>query len=197
MSRRLTDLAGPNIEAEEFLGAVLETAAQPLCVFDHDGVIRFVNPAALAALGYDRADELLGRQRHEAIHDRHPDGRPSGRGVPGVHAAKRRARRFAANWTGSSGASGSLFAVSYVSAPVAMTEGRGAVVAFADIEDTARAGCARHALEQQASFRRVAAIVADGTASAEVFAAIAGEAAQLLRITVSTSGASRATARQP
>src|SRR3954454_3090165 len=38
-------------------------------------------------------------------------------------------------------------------------------------------------VEQEASLRRVAAIVAEGTASADVFATIAREAAQLLRIT--------------
>src|SRR3954449_6120694 len=38
-------------------------------------------------------------------------------------------------------------------------------------------------VEQEASLRRVAAIVAQGTASADVFATIAREAAQLLRIT--------------
>jgi GAF domain-containing protein len=83
---------------------------------------------------------------------------------------------------------GSMFPVSYVSAPVAMTQGRGAVVAFADIEDRRRAQQVLREhdavlVEQQASLRRVAAIVAEGTASAEVFAVIARESAQLLGIT--------------
>ena len=46
-----TDLAGLNASAEDFLAAVLETAAQPIWVVDPDGLIRFANPAAIAALG--------------------------------------------------------------------------------------------------------------------------------------------------
>ena len=52
------DLAGLRVGAEEFLVALLETTRQPLCVIDHDGVIRFANPAAISALGYEDADEL-------------------------------------------------------------------------------------------------------------------------------------------
>ena len=177
MSRRLTDLAGPNIDAEELLGAVLETAAQPLCVFDHDGVIRFVNPAAVAALGYDEADELLGRQSHEAIHERHSDGSPSGAGECPMLRPQTTGETVHCELDWFFRRSGSMLAVSYVSAPIAMPEGRGAVVAFTDIQDRLHA-------QQQASLRRVATLVADGTASAEVFTAIAGEVAQLLDMTI-------------
>jgi PAS domain S-box-containing protein len=72
----LTDLAGLRVSAEDFLAAVLETVAQPIWVVDPDGVIRFANPAAITALGYDSADELLGRRSHETIHYKHPDGTP-------------------------------------------------------------------------------------------------------------------------
>jgi PAS domain-containing protein len=37
---------------------------------------RFANPAALAALGYDCADELLERRSHETIHRRYTDWTP-------------------------------------------------------------------------------------------------------------------------
>jgi PAS domain S-box-containing protein len=69
----LTDLAGLKVGAEVFLAALLEAAAQPICVVGPDDLIRFANPAALAALGYDRADELFGRHSHDTIHCRHPD----------------------------------------------------------------------------------------------------------------------------
>jgi PAS domain-containing protein len=72
----LTDRAGLSASVEDFLAAVLETAAQPIWVVDPDGVIRFANPAAIAALGYDDADQLFGRDSHETIHYRHPDGTP-------------------------------------------------------------------------------------------------------------------------
>ena len=76
MPRSLTDLSGLDVSAEDFLGAVLVAAEQPIWVVDADDLIRFANPAALAALGYDAAEELVGRHSHEAIHYRHPDGTP-------------------------------------------------------------------------------------------------------------------------
>ena len=189
MPRPLIDLAGLNVGAEEFLAAVLETLAQPIWVVDHTGVIRFANPAAIATLGYDDADELLGRQSHETIHYKHPDGTP----YPAAECPMLLPRRTGETVTRDVDwffrRDGSMFPVSYVSAPIAMPQGRGAVVAFTDIEDRLRTEqvIREHdamAAEQQASLRRVAALVAQGAASAEVFSAIAREVAQLLRVTM-------------
>ncbi len=41
---------------------------------DRQGACIFVNKAALGMLGYARADELIGRNMHEAIHHTRPDG---------------------------------------------------------------------------------------------------------------------------
>jgi PAS domain S-box-containing protein len=186
--RSLTHPAELDVSAEDLLAAVLETAAQPIWVVDPEDVIRFANPPAIAALGYDRADELLGRRGHEAVHYRHPDGTayPAGECPMLLGLATGETVRSELDWF--CRRDGSMFPVSYVSAPVAMPQGRGAVVAFADIDDRRRAQQVLREhdavlVEQQASLRRVAAIVAEGTASAEVFAVIAREAAQLLRIT--------------
>jgi signal transduction histidine kinase len=78
-----------------------------------------------------------------------------------------------------------MFPVSYVSVPIEMPEGRGAVVAFTDIEDRLRAERMLREHDavlaaQQASLRRVAVVVAGGAASPEVFATIAREVAQVL-----------------
>ena len=67
MSAPLTDLAGWKVYAEDFLAVVLQTTAQPIWVVDADGLVRFANAAAVAALGYDSADELCGRPSHETI----------------------------------------------------------------------------------------------------------------------------------
>jgi PAS domain S-box-containing protein len=185
MPRSLTDLAGLSVKAEDFLAAVLDTAEQPIWVVDPDGLIRFANPAALAALGYDHADELLGRDSHETIHSRHPDGTP----YPAEECPMLLPRatgetvRRERDWFFRR--DGSMFPVSYVSAPLDMPEGRGAVVAFADIEDRLRAEEVLRERDavlaaQQASLRRIATLVAGGAASADVFAAIAREVAQLL-----------------
>ena len=64
MPDSLIDLAGLRVGAEDFLATVLSTAAQPIWVVDPEGVIRFANPAAIATLGYDCADDLLGCHSH-------------------------------------------------------------------------------------------------------------------------------------
>jgi PAS domain S-box-containing protein len=76
VSDPLTELAGLRVDAEGLLAAVLEAAAQPIWAVRLDGVLRFANPAAMTALGYDSADELSGRRSHETIHRRHRYGRP-------------------------------------------------------------------------------------------------------------------------
>jgi PAS domain S-box-containing protein len=185
----LIDLAGLQVGSDDFLAAVLQAAAQPIWVVDQDGVIRFANPAAIAALGYDSADELFGRHSHETIHYQHPDG---------SHYPAADCPMLLPRTTGETVTSeldwffrrdGSMFPVSYVSVPLPMPSGRGAVVAFTDIEDRLRAERQLRerdeALEEQhAALHRVAALVAGGAPSAEVFSAIASEVAHLLGISL-------------
>ena len=185
MAESLTDLAGLSVSAEDFLAAVLETAAQPIWVVDPDDVIRFANPAAIAALGYGSADELFGRRSHETIHYKHPDGTP----FPAADCAMLRPRTTGDTVTSELDwffrRDGSMFPVSYVSVPIEMPTGRGAVVAFSDIEARLRADEVLREHDailaaQEASLRRIAILVAGGAASAAVFAAIAREVAQVL-----------------
>jgi PAS domain S-box-containing protein len=181
----LPDLAGLSASAEDFLAAVLQTAAQPIWVTDHDGVIRFANRAAIAALGYDSADELFGRNSHETIHYNRPDGTPYPAAecpmlLPLTTGETVRSER---DWFFRR--DGSTFPVSYVSAPIEMPDGRGAVVAFTDIEDRLRAERVLREHDallagRERSLRRIATLVAGGAASAEVFAAIAREVAHVL-----------------
>ena len=104
MPESLIDLAGLRVGAEDFLAAVLETTEQPIWVVDHDGVIRFANPAAIAALGYERADELSGATATR----RSTTGTRTARRSPPRSARccvrSRPARRSRASWTGSSAA---------------------------------------------------------------------------------------------
>ncbi len=80
---------------------------------------------------------------------------------------------------------GSMFPVSYVSVPLEMPDGRGAVVAFTDIEDRRRAEQVLREHDsvlaaREGSLRRIATLVAGGAASGEVLAAIAREVGQVL-----------------
>jgi PAS domain S-box-containing protein len=176
----LTDLAGLRAGAEGLLAAVLEAVAQPIWVVDPDGVIRFANPAAVAALGYDSANELLGRHSHETIHYKHPDGTPYPAAECPMLLPPTTGETVTSDLDWFFRRDGSKFPVSYVSVPIETPEGRGAVVAFADIEDRLRA---EHVLRErdavlgarEDSLRRIATLVAGGAASADVFAAIARE----------------------
>jgi PAS domain S-box-containing protein len=128
-----------SVEAQPFLKAILDCVAQPVWVVDHDGLIRFANPASLATLGYDDLSELEGKPSHETIHYKHPDGshyaaedcpllRPRATGET-VHTED--------DWFFRR--DGTMFPVSYWSAPIDTPNGRGAVLAFTNTEEQRRA----------------------------------------------------------
>ena len=185
MTGSLTDLSGLDVATDQFLAAVLEAIAKPMWVLDPEGLIRFANPAAIAALGYDSPEELAGRHSHETIHHSRPDGslfpadecvllRAVTSGQPTSNDLDWFFRR-----------DGSMFPVSYVSVPIAMPQGRGAVVAFTDVEERVaveRTQRERDALleSQQSAMRRVATLVTGGAQPGEVFAAVAEEVARVL-----------------
>ena len=54
----------------------VETLSEGVYGIDANGLCTFVNGAALRALGYDSAHELVGRHMHQAIHHTRPDGTP-------------------------------------------------------------------------------------------------------------------------
>ncbi len=173
--------------ADDVLAAVLQTVAQPVWVVDSEGLIQFANPAAVAALGYGSADELLGRHSHETIHHRHPDGTPYPASECPMLLPRTTGERVARDLDWFFRRDGSMFPVSYVSVPIEFPGGRGAVVAFTDIEQQRRGEQAlleREAqlAEQQAALRRVAGVVAQGASPTEVFAAVAREVAYVLEL---------------
>ena len=135
MADPTTGMIGWNVEAQQFLKAILDCVAQPVWVVDHGGLIRFANPASLAALGYDDLSELKGKHSHETIHYKHPDG---------SHYPAEECPLLRPRLTGETVHSdldwffrrdGTMFPVSYWSAPIDMPAGRGAVLAFTDIEE--------------------------------------------------------------
>jgi PAS domain S-box-containing protein len=174
----LTDLAGLEVRGEDLLAAVLKSA-QAICVVDPDGRIRFVNPAAVAALGYDSPEELLGRRCHETIHYRQPDGTSYPAADCPILLPSITGETLARDLDWFCRRDGSTLAVSYVSLPITMPEGQGVVVSFTDL--ASRAPLARLA-EEQAALRRVATLVARGVPDREVFTAVAEEAGQVLGV---------------
>jgi PAS domain S-box-containing protein len=134
--RRSTPGDGPSSSAElseamdEALHAAIAASADALYIVDPQGRIRFLNPAALRTLGYEDERQLLGRPSHDTIHYLRRDGSP----YPAAECPLLRPRlngetvRVEEDWFVKQ--DGSLVAVSYSSAPVALPDGRGAVVSF-------------------------------------------------------------------
>jgi PAS domain S-box-containing protein len=133
-----TDLTGLRISAEDFLAAASETAAQPVLVVDPDDAIRFANPAGITALGYDTADNLLGRHRHETIHYKHAGGAPYPAADCPMQLPRTTGQIVARDLDWFYRRDGSKFPVSYALLPIELPEGRGTIVTFADIEDSLR-----------------------------------------------------------
>jgi PAS domain S-box-containing protein len=185
----LTDLSGLNVDTADFLAAMLEATGQPMWVVDSDDLIRFANPAALEALGYDSAHELFGRHSHETIHYQHPDGTAFPAAECPMLLPRTTGEVVKSDLDWFVRRDGSMFPVSYVSVPLEMSDGRGAVVAFTDIENRMRAEQVLRQHEavlasREGSLRRIATLVAGGAASAEVFAAIAREVARVLGVSL-------------
>jgi PAS domain S-box-containing protein len=129
-------------EAEQALrerDAILAQVAQPVWVVDHRGNFHYANPAALHALGYEDLAEIAGRNGHDTVHYKRPDGSPH----PIEECAATRARLAGDthvqhdDWLVRK--DGSILPISYSTAPFDLPSGRGAVTAFTDIEDHLRA----------------------------------------------------------
>jgi PAS domain S-box-containing protein len=145
----------------ETLFRAVAAVADALYVADAAGRIAFLNPAAVKILGYADERELLGRPSHETIHYLRPDGSP----FPAAQCPLLRPRltgetlHLEQDWLVRK--DGTQVAVSYSSAPVDLTGGRGAVVAFRDISDRLRLG------EVEASRARIAKAADDARRTIE------------------------------
>ena len=63
-------------ESEDKLRLILDSTAEAIYGIDLEGRCTFCNPACLRALGYEHADELLGKNMHHLIHQTRGDGTP-------------------------------------------------------------------------------------------------------------------------
>jgi PAS domain S-box-containing protein len=128
----------PQVADASTLLAAVAAAPDALYVVDAQGRIRFLNAAALRILGYENERQLLGRPSHDTIHYLRADGTP----FPAVECPLLRPRvtgetvRVDEDWFVRQ--DGSLVPVAYSSAPIPLSDGRGAVVSFRDTSDPPR-----------------------------------------------------------
>src|SRR3954453_8358988 len=119
--------------------AILSSLAQPVWVVDHDGLIVYVNPAGVAALGYDDLAELKGCPGHDTIHYKHADGSPFPASECPMSISRDTGETLVDVEDWFVRRDGSMFPCIYTSTPIDTPEGPGLVVAFTDIEDRRRA----------------------------------------------------------
>ncbi|MGZ5418735.1 MAG: EAL domain-containing protein [Nocardioides sp.] len=113
--------------------AIADSVVDGLYVVDSEGLLAFVNPAALRLLGYQSAEELIGRDHHQTFHHTRSDGTPypiedcplltvRSTGQP-VHLDEDTFWRQ----------DGTPLPISCSAAPIELSDGTGSVVAFRDI----------------------------------------------------------------
>ena len=142
----------------ELLEALLASVADGVYVVAADGSVAFVNPAGLAILGYDEAEELLGRPSHRTIHAHYRDGSP----YPEEECPLLRPRETGEtvqvddDWFIRS--DGTMVPVAYSSAPFQTPDGRAAVVLFRDM--TARLRAEQTRLQAEAERARARELAA-------------------------------------
>jgi PAS domain S-box-containing protein len=119
--------------AAELSQAITDSVVDGLYVVDSDGLLAFVNPAALRLLGYQSAQELVGRDHHQAFHHTRSDGTP----YPIEDCPLRNVRSTGQPiyldedtfWR----KDGTPLPTSCSAAPIELSDGTGSVVAFRDI----------------------------------------------------------------
>jgi PAS domain S-box-containing protein len=142
----------------DLLDALLASVADAIYLVGARGEVRFVNPAGVAVLGYDSADELIGRDSHSTIHHSYPDGTPYPPEACPLLQARHAGRTMRVEQDWFVRRDGSMVPVGYASAPFATEEGNGAVVVFRDISAQLESEAANaRAVAEQARAEELAA----------------------------------------
>jgi PAS domain S-box-containing protein len=114
--------------------AILDLIRQPVYVAGRDGRIRYVNPAAVRALGYDDASELIGRRAHRLLRHKRADGTPLRESLVDQHAVRGgETLTVEEDWLVRK--DGSMLPISYTAVPIETPIGTGAVLAFTDLRE--------------------------------------------------------------
>lgn len=142
-------------ESEDKLRLLLDSTAEAIYGIGLEHRCTFCNPACLRTLGYERVDELLGKNMHDLIHHTHADGTPFPESECRVHRVTATGEGAHAEDEVLWRANGTSFPAEYWSYPQRKgNEVIGAVVAFIDITDrklaeAAVANVSRKLLEAQ------------------------------------------------
>ncbi len=130
-------------ESEEQVRLLLDSTAEAIYGIDIDGECTFCNPVCVAMLGYDGAEDLLGRHIHDLIHHTRPDGTPYPAEECLIYQAFREGEGTHVDNEVLWRKDGTSFAAEYRSHPINRDDRViGAVVTFLDITERKRAEAA-------------------------------------------------------
>jgi PAS domain S-box-containing protein len=123
------------VQAPGELDAILAAIAPPIYVASSEGVITYANQAAVDALGFDDASELIGQNGHWLVHYKRPDGSH----FPIEECPLSRSREGGEPitveddwWVRKDGA---MIPVAYRAMPVRTTSGFATAIAFSDASE--------------------------------------------------------------
>ena len=127
-------------ESDERIRLLLDSTAEAIYGMDLDGNCTFANRTCLRLLGYERAEDLLGKNVHALIHHSHAGGEPYAMTECRIHCAIRQGEGAHSDDEVLWRADGTSFPAEYWSHP-AVKGGKivAAVVTFRDISDHKRA----------------------------------------------------------
>jgi PAS domain S-box-containing protein len=127
--------------AEQLARSLLDSTGEGIYGIDVDGHCMWANPACLRLVGYQRAEQLLGRNMHALIHHTKANGDPFPIEECKIYQAARERRGTHADDELLFRADGSSFPAEYWSFPVLDDAGElvGGVVTFIDITERRRA----------------------------------------------------------
>lgn len=125
---------------EVWFKLLLESTGEAIYGLDTNGVCTFCNPSCVSTLGYDSPEDLLGKNMHQLIHHKLPDGSPYAEVDCRIYSALQRREKLCVVDEVFWRADGTSIPVEYTSYPLLQNgELLGAVVAFLDITDRRRA----------------------------------------------------------
>jgi PAS domain S-box-containing protein len=126
-------------ERKEHIALILNSVAEGIYGVDLQGNCTFCNPAALKAFGYEREEEVIGRNIHKLVHNTRPDGLPHNEEECAIYRCFKTGVGCHADNDVFWRSDGTSFPVEYWTQPI-MQDGVpiGAVTAFIDITENKR-----------------------------------------------------------
>ena len=135
--RKQTERDLDRLTIERF--AMLDSVADGIFGMDRDGQCTFINPAAARMLGYE-AEECQGRNMHDLIHFKSPNGEPLPREACPILSATRKCVAIRSDAEVFWRKDGTSFVVEYSACPIVVNgHAEGSVLSFKDISERNRA----------------------------------------------------------